>query len=302
MRGISTREVALLAGELGSLAGYYIDKFYDMGDGRFRMRLSRKGESMNLLCILCHTINRTSYVEKADAPSNFCMAVRKRVEGAVIRRVYQMDDDRIIVFSIERSGSPYNLIFEMFGKGNLVITDASMRISLAYMPHTFKDRAVQVNAEYTAPRRNAAPVREPSVQGSYAVNVYVKEGAAVDYSVGEDDRYEDLERKEFGSLQEALDFVYAQQGDEGPRESPEVRALEASVERQGELIRSSREEAERCRLSGKLLFDNMHEVNQLISKAAAVRRITREGLQALFPAIKIKDINLKEKTLTIELN
>lgn len=303
MRGISTPELSLLARELDAYAGYHIDRFYELGEGRFRMKLTRSGSAVNLLCILCHTINKTSYIERVDVPSNFCMAARKRVEGALVKRVYQLNSDRILVFVIEKGGYELNMIFEMFGRGNLVITDSSMLITLAYTQHTFKDRAVQVGAEYKPPKSNATANLKEAAQGtSGRASVYLRDGKVVDYSLAETGKYDGPEKKEFDSLQEALDFVYAQEEAPAAKENPEVKRLEASIEKQRELVKSAAVEAEQCKRAGQLLFNSMHDLNQLISAAMANRRVTVKELQGLFPGFKIRDINLKDKTLTIELD
>lgn len=43
MREISTPELSALVNELGWLADFYIDKFYEISGGRFRIRMSRRG-------------------------------------------------------------------------------------------------------------------------------------------------------------------------------------------------------------------------------------------------------------------
>ena len=43
MRELYTIELVRLVEELRVLEGYYIDQFYELGKGRFRIKLSRKG-------------------------------------------------------------------------------------------------------------------------------------------------------------------------------------------------------------------------------------------------------------------
>lgn len=155
MRELYTIELVRLVEELKSLEGLYIDQFYELEKGRFRIKLSRKGEKINLRCILPETINRTEYIELSDEATNFSMAMRKRIDGLAIKSVSQLNNDRIILIKAGTDEKEVNIIFEMFGRGNLVLADNSMKTLLAYQVHNFKDRAVRPNVVYVPPKNQS---------------------------------------------------------------------------------------------------------------------------------------------------
>src|SRR5580693_1360814 len=102
MRGISTAELAVLVNELQSYVGFYIDRFYEVSDGKFRLKLSKNKVQPNIQIILAHTINKTNYIEKQEQASNFTIAVRKRIEGFNIKSIKQLNNDRIVLFELKK--------------------------------------------------------------------------------------------------------------------------------------------------------------------------------------------------------
>ncbi len=155
MRELYTIELVRLVGELKSLEGFYIEQFYELEKGRFRIKISKKGEKLNLRCILPETINRTEYIELSDEATNFSMGIRRRIDGLPITSIEQFNNDRIILIKVGTEEREANLIFEMFGRGNLVLADRAMKTMLAYQTHMFKDRAVRPNVAYIPPKNQS---------------------------------------------------------------------------------------------------------------------------------------------------
>ena len=158
MRELYTIELMVLAKELKSAEGFYIDQFYELDKGKFRLKLSRKGEKANIRCIVPYSINRAESIEIKETATNFSIAVRKRIAGTKIKLIEQLNCDRIIRFLLEKSNTELNMVFEMFGKGNLVIADKDMKIQLAYKAHNFKDRSVRPRAIYAYPKNTSIDI------------------------------------------------------------------------------------------------------------------------------------------------
>jgi predicted ribosome quality control (RQC) complex YloA/Tae2 family protein len=180
MRDLYALELMQLSKELQSLRDFYIDQFYELAKGRFRIRLSRKGEKANLQIILPNTINRTDFLEIKEDATNFSLAVRKRITGFQIGEVSQYNNDRIILIRAKKPDNEINIILELFGKGNLVIADHAMRILLAYQVHEFSDRAIRPNATYRPPKNASVGIHESAGIDKVAEELKSKiEGAAL---------------------------------------------------------------------------------------------------------------------------
>ncbi len=301
MRVITTPEIALLAKELKEFIGFYIDRFYEVAEDRFRIKLSRRGaQTANLQIILSHTVNKTGYIEKQEHASNFALAVRKRIEGFVIGDISQYNEDRILLMRLKKGENETNMIIEMFGKGNMILADADMAILLAYKVHDFKDRKIRPGERYIPPKKGFA--KETPAQEAKPT-VYRKEGRAVDYSlVGEE--MAGTERQEFKTLQEALDIFYYENPIIEKRESTakerQMEELTLSIAKQEEGLASVDREIEANKEKGALLLARIHEINLLVRAMQANKRLTKDELQKMFPKIKVLNVDLKEKTVKIE--
>ena len=153
MRTLSNLEYTYLCSELQFLIGRRLDKFYELGESgesKFRMKFG----DVDLVCELGKRMNITKYIEPApESPSNFAMGVRKELEGRKLASVSQHGFDRVLVFEFENSPS---MIFEMFGKGNLVLV-AGGKTAKCYKKEEWKDRKTASGHEYTFPASSALP-------------------------------------------------------------------------------------------------------------------------------------------------
>lgn len=183
MREISALELSILAQELQQFVGFHIDKFYETSPGSYRMRLSKAGVHADMMCVLKKMICRASSIDSAEAPTSFAMGVRKRVSGFVIGSIEQVANDRILVFGLTKRDERASMIFEMMGKGNLIITDKDMTITLASLQVDFRDRSTRSGKTYAPPKNEfvtyqnlddlAGRVRE-SEEGSTLISVISK--------------------------------------------------------------------------------------------------------------------------------
>ena len=303
MRTISTQELSALVGELQWMEGFFVDKFYEMGKGRFRLRLSKRGEQQtDLLIILSHAFNKTKYIEQADSPTSFAMATRKRITGFAIERIEQYNKDRIILLRLKKGEERANVVVEMFGTGNFIITDKEMKITLAYEPHDYKDRKIKIGETYTPPKSVAALKQEGEVA---AVLLYDKDGRCVDYSFFGKGK-EGLEARSVQSLQDALDTFYHEnpiaEEKEKTKEEMRIEELQSSIAKQESLIKSVEDQIAQNKLAGDRVFSSMKDVNELVEFAKENRHVTKEELQKAFPKIKVLNVDLKDKIIEIEID
>src|SRR5271157_1645019 len=151
MRALCSLELPVLIKGLKSLEGFRISKFYDAGNSRFFFRLRKGDEKLNVQCILPYTFNITEYAPQNLESTGFAAAARKRIEDYLIERIEQLNNDRIVLVRLKKGDTQSNIILELFGRGNLILTDAAMKITLVHTPHDFKDRSVRVGATYKPP-------------------------------------------------------------------------------------------------------------------------------------------------------
>jgi predicted ribosome quality control (RQC) complex YloA/Tae2 family protein len=305
MRSILSQELTQLVKELQWMKGFHIAKFYESKADVFRLRLTKKGESADLRIILCKTVNKTVYIDETGPATGFAASFRNVLDNAAILGISQLNHDRIIEIDVAKGGTAFKIILEMFGKGNLLVTDSTDKIVIVYKRHKFADRDVIPGAIYTPPKNEN--MTEHILLEAMPVIYRNENGMIVDYSIGKTpQKYEGLAKEKSGSLEELLDRVYYE--DEKVESTPEdlerkkrEQEITHSIEKQEKMINGAEKDIEANRLAGQAIFSNMTVINKMIEEARQKKHITVEELAAIFPSLKIKNIDLKDKTITIVL-
>jgi len=154
---LSSFDLRALVAEWQELVGGYIDKVYQREDEVIlRINAPNRGKtelfskSGRWLCI--HEVEN-----KPESPPPFAQTLRRLLDNARVTSVEQRGFDRIAVFHLEHGGGIVDLVFEVFGKGNVVAVRNGVTLA-AMFPQTFKDRAVQVGEAYVFPRAGIDPL------------------------------------------------------------------------------------------------------------------------------------------------
>lgn len=303
MRFITAPELSVLAKELQELVGSHIERFYEVDGGRFRVRVKKDRERSDMQIMLSHAINRTRYAERQESPTDFAMAVRKRIEGSTIESVRQINNDRVLEIALIRGDEHPGLVLEMFGSGNLIIVDNTMKILLAYRRRQFHGRRIDVGEVYTPPRQaNGYKMELPKVIKPAVL--LDENGKAVDYTIDGERSGAGHQRAEFKTLQEALDLFYHENriGERNEQVNEAERQLRLSIEKQRRLLKETDSEIETNKEIADKIFSNMDAINGIIAELKKNRRITKEELQLRAGRIRIIDLDLKEKRVTIDVD
>ncbi len=154
---LTSFDLRALVAEWQDLVGGYVDKAYQKDDevivrinvpGRDRAELYSK--SGQWLCL--HEVE-----DKPEAPPAFAQTLRRLLDNARITAVEQRGFDRIAVFTVDRGGEALRIVFELFGKGNLVVVKGDTTVAcLSYQ--TYKDRAVRPDEPYAFPPAGIDPL------------------------------------------------------------------------------------------------------------------------------------------------
>lgn len=127
--GISTRAIAH---ELKEFIGARINRVNQ--PGRYDLVLNiYKGKEKNLFLSAGSSPARTHFINKTPAnpqsPPNFCMLLRKHIQGGIITDIRQLGLDRVLIFEIESFDELFGLtkkelIIEMMGRhSNIILVD-----------------------------------------------------------------------------------------------------------------------------------------------------------------------------------
>jgi len=149
---VSSLELAALVNELQFLVKGKVSQIYHQEKKELLLQLHAPGKGKQLLKIipgkfLCLT---SSKKESPLHPTGFSMQLRKYLNNAFIKKVYQRDSERIVVFEFDRHGQFY-LIIELFSKGNIVLCDDKYKILGTLEWQKWKDRVVKPGEKYIFP-------------------------------------------------------------------------------------------------------------------------------------------------------
>lgn len=151
-KNVSSLELAALVNELQFLVRGKIPHIYHPQEKELLLHIHVPNKGKQLLKIvsgkfLCLTETKETTLK----PSSFCMQLRKYLDNAFIKGLYQKDSERIAVFELEKK-EKYFLIVELFSKGNVVLTDEHYKIIGVLEQQIWKDRTVKVSEKYIFPR------------------------------------------------------------------------------------------------------------------------------------------------------
>ncbi len=125
------------------LKEYYIENIYQLNFTTLILKLKRSASpSRELVIESGRRIHLTKHIiEKPFKPPQFCLFLRKYLANSRIQSVEQPDFERIAIIRVA-SRNNYNLICELFGKGNFILTDAQDTIISALTHRRMRDRSI----------------------------------------------------------------------------------------------------------------------------------------------------------------
>ncbi len=144
---------AWLKENLEKIEGGFIKKIYQIGEKEFLIKIY-KNETRNLYV----NLNGWLYFDNRDVPekpSMFAMFLRKRFSSKRIKRVEQINFDRIVRIDCD----DYSLILELFGGGNVIVLKDNL-IERAYIEREWKNRSILKGHYYAPPPAKKNPITD----------------------------------------------------------------------------------------------------------------------------------------------
>ncbi len=140
--------------------------------------------------------------------------------------------------------------------------------------------------------------------GSPQPTIYIKDGVIEDYSVLALAKYSGLEAQKCESISEMLDTISVSERMSVKDDSVvnNTEEIDAAIAKQRELVLEFEKNSVDYARYGKKIFERMGEINELIMRIREKRRTTAQELQAEFPHLRIIELSLKDKTVTIDVD
>ncbi len=150
-------EISAVVSELKDLVGGYIQKVYKPNKEEISFRIHVPGIGKKMLIF---RVGKALYLSQRDRenpmhPGDYTMLMRKYLSNSIISDVYQHEFDRVVVIDLQREKSA-RLIFEVFGKGNLIL-EGEDRILLPYRSESWSHRELKKGELYRFPPHRLNP-------------------------------------------------------------------------------------------------------------------------------------------------
>ncbi len=150
MLQLTSLDITNIVNELQQLVGKRITKIYQL-DSSFTFKCSN---SLNLNIVLPGLIFLSDKLKYATPQAtNFAMSLRKHIANAKVMRVGQVACERIIKLTLHKLDK-FQLIIELFSKGNLLLVDSNGIIKTLYSTQKWQSRELKRGLPYTEPPFN----------------------------------------------------------------------------------------------------------------------------------------------------
>jgi predicted ribosome quality control (RQC) complex YloA/Tae2 family protein len=156
---MSSFDVLAIARELQSLKDARINKVFQVTRNELKVAITSKELGKLVLAIEAGArAHLTDYPKPSPrTASTFAMTMRKHIENGFIKGIGQIAFDRILEIEIEK-GDTFYLICELFGKGNVILTDKEHRILAVMKVQRYTERTLAIRSEYALPPQRTNPL------------------------------------------------------------------------------------------------------------------------------------------------
>jgi len=154
MRQFSALDYFYLLKELQVLVGGRIDQIYHPSKKELIVQFYIPTKGKKILRIMPGKIlYLTESKQEHGQPSSFCLFLRKYLGNSRVGGIKQLGFERIISFFLETKQAKYQLIIELFDKGNIILLDKENKIINCLEQQKWKDREIKKGLLYKYPKK-----------------------------------------------------------------------------------------------------------------------------------------------------
>jgi predicted ribosome quality control (RQC) complex YloA/Tae2 family protein len=146
-------------------SGYYVSNIFSITKNSILLKLHHPVESDIMLMVSTKGIWFTNKKYRKLEEGHFVKALSREIERAKISSVSQPGSERIFFLHfVNRDGIERKLIVEIFGKGNIILCDESMKILWILNPVEVRHRTLRTGSEYVLPPNRGEDVLQISLE------------------------------------------------------------------------------------------------------------------------------------------
>ena len=144
-------DIMAISGEMQALVGGFVDKVFNWDKRNVLFRINtQQGKRELYFKDTKWLFAPESKPEAPDTPSSFAVHARKLLGNARVQSVQQREFDRILVMKVANKEAAFDIIFELFGEGNLLIVGEGKIINCIEQKK-WRHRDVLIGVDYQFP-------------------------------------------------------------------------------------------------------------------------------------------------------
>ncbi|GBC74804.1 hypothetical protein HRbin06_00111 [archaeon HR06] len=149
---LSNLEVKILASILNKeLKDYYVNNVYSITEDIIMVKFHHPIKNERRLMITPNCVWLTKYELEKREPTKFVTILREYINRLKFEEAEQPNFERIIFIRLSSKQDTYYLIFELFGKGNIILADKEKKIIALLNKLKVKHRELDVGKIYSLP-------------------------------------------------------------------------------------------------------------------------------------------------------
>lgn len=161
MRVMGNLEYAFIVNELQGIVGKHLSKFRQVAEDSFLLVIG----DVSIIVQLGVRLHKTKYMLEESTQHGFSNKIKPYLDNGLLTAVSQHNQDRIVVFEF---GSKL-LIFEMFAKGNAILTEQGITIA-AFHEENWTDRTIKKGEKYLFPKTNLKPDLKSALSDRFVIS------------------------------------------------------------------------------------------------------------------------------------
>jgi predicted ribosome quality control (RQC) complex YloA/Tae2 family protein len=152
-----------------AIADSRVNNIYQFGEKTFIFKLHKTDRPpIRLVVEAGRRLHSTSYAEESPAePPPFAMMLRKYLRDSWLRSIEQYEFERIVTVTFETKTGLLKMVVELFGEGNIIITNEQNTIIQALAFKKMRDRDIVRNVPLVYPPpsgKNPFKVTQPELE------------------------------------------------------------------------------------------------------------------------------------------
>lgn len=326
-------ELHFLVGELQSLVGARVDNTYEPDGFVFQLHKSGAGK------LFLRITDKVIWLSKSkplapESITGLCGALRRHLDGKKLTKLEQLGSERIVLMTFETQKEKRYVYVELFSKGNVILTDETLRILGAKEERAWRDREIRRGLSYVPPPAKTnlfeakdLPKDEKSLAalgfGRLLAREIIERGDSKSlfneklspraYSDGELSSIKLVQYKEegekFSSFSELIDarlsFAVKDARVERIRKSFEAKKskLQEIIDMQSKGIAAQEINAVDLQRKGEIIYEHYQELKDILEELnKAKAKFSLQEIKAKLKGhAKIKDLNPKTSDVVLEI-